>query len=115
MTISEALDRVIAQSGHVRYRDLCDPAHPDYQPGYVEMVLVMASSPRPIGALHRPVEQPTIPRPPAVAVTLNLIQRIRACPHWVKASCGCMPNRCRLGKGDQGHVSLDDCRRCLES
>lgn len=42
MTLAEALDLVVARTGHARYRDLCDPTHPDYDPGYEGLVMQLA-------------------------------------------------------------------------
>lgn len=58
MEISEALDIVVARTGHVRYRDLCDPSHPDYHPGYPALVIAMAED--------RPPPAPPPEAPPAV-------------------------------------------------
>jgi hypothetical protein len=58
--------------------------------------------------------EPERPRP-SVAANLELIRRMKACPHWTKASCGCGTNLCAQGKGRAGQVSIEDCRVCLES
>jgi hypothetical protein len=47
MELREALDIVVQRSGHERYRDLCDPEHPDYQVEWPEQVIRMAQEPAP--------------------------------------------------------------------
>ena len=44
MTLAEALDIVVARTGHRRYRELCDPAHPDYNPDYIPVVIRLAEA-----------------------------------------------------------------------
>lgn len=39
MDIKEALDIVVARTGHERFRDLCNPDHPAYNQGYVDYVM----------------------------------------------------------------------------
>lgn len=39
MDLQSALDIVVARTRHGRYRELCDPAHPDYNPAVVDYVL----------------------------------------------------------------------------
>jgi hypothetical protein len=53
------------------------------------------------------------PRP--VSKTVALLDRMRACPNFVRRSdCGCGVNECRAGKGCTGLVSHADCFACLE-
>lgn len=33
----EDIDLIIQHTGHVRFRALLDPGHPDYSPGYLEL------------------------------------------------------------------------------
>lgn len=40
--LAEALDVVVGRTKVERYRDLCDPSHPDYNPNYSAIVLRMA-------------------------------------------------------------------------
>jgi hypothetical protein len=64
-----ALDTVIARNRHARYRDLCDPDHPDHNPAYVPIVLAMAERPAPTPS--RPgvtIARRSTGPPPAVAV-----------------------------------------------
>lgn len=102
MDLPRALDIVVSRTGHVRYRELCDPAHPDYNPAYIPLVLRQAEDDAPLPV---PV--------PSVTAQLDMIARMKACPHWIKAGCGCSLNRCGLGKGDAGEVSHADCFACL--
>lgn len=44
MILIEALDIVISRTRHERYRELCDPAHPDYNPAYIPIVFQMAGA-----------------------------------------------------------------------
>jgi len=45
MNLSEALDIVVARTGHVRYRDLCDPKHPAFDPTYPPWIISQAHKP----------------------------------------------------------------------
>ena len=56
-----ALDTVIARTGHRRYRDLCDPEHPDFNPGYIPIVRALAERPGPTSA---PIPAGRDDRPP---------------------------------------------------
>jgi hypothetical protein len=56
MTLEEALDIVVSRTKHGRYRELCDPAHPDYDPSYIATVLHMAEQPWP----PDPAEYPSL-------------------------------------------------------
>lgn len=51
------LDLVLSRTGHLRYRDLTDPAHPDHDPHYIPVVRAMA-------ARLRGDSQPAIADPP---------------------------------------------------
>lgn len=39
-----ALDAVVARTGHRRYLDLCDEAHPDYHPGCPGLMVELAGA-----------------------------------------------------------------------
>lgn len=116
MTPGEALDVVISRTGHVRYRDLCDPTHPAYHPAYVALVLRLAG--------HAPPDMPPAPvpvLPSGVGPSLDAIRRRELCPHYVPrrrfaesgiADCGCGLDHCRAGRGRQGGVTLADCAAC---
>ncbi len=43
MTITDALDIVVARTKHERFRQLCDPNDPAYSPGYIDVVMSMAT------------------------------------------------------------------------
>lgn len=125
MTFSEQLDLVISRTGHERLRQLCDPAHPDYDPAWPPAISALAERPAPaptpaptfplahsrIAAGQGP---PAAPPPPASAPTLPLAgdlvealtQRIGAdrLARWVGAKlgvdCGCAARRDRLNDLD---------------
>jgi hypothetical protein len=44
MTLAQALAIVVGRTRHERYRELCDPAHPDYEPAYIPIVFGMAGA-----------------------------------------------------------------------
>lgn len=111
MVIGQALDLVIAQTGHERFRSLCDPSHTDFRPDYVGLVMKLAIDP---SLITSPL-QPSRPRPHlSNGRLLDLVQRIHACPHWSKSDCGCLANCCAIGKGEGGRVTIEDCRECLD-
>lgn len=56
---AEDLDLVVAATGHARYRDLCDPAHPDHDPRYLAAVARRAAE------LRGEAPPPERPREPA--------------------------------------------------
>lgn len=70
-TLDEDLDLVIALTKHKRFRQLVDPDHPDYQPGYVATIHAMAESYR-ANQPPKPIE-PVAPPPPEIP---SLITRI---------------------------------------
>ncbi len=43
MTLAEAIEIVASRPAHGRYRDLCDPSHPAYNPDYIPVVMRLAS------------------------------------------------------------------------
>lgn len=44
MEFGEALELVVGRTGHARFYQLTDPTHPDYDPGYVRVVMAMAQA-----------------------------------------------------------------------
>lgn len=113
MDIREALDIVIAQTRHERFRELCDPKNKDYVPAYVDWVISQASAPQGGPAPAQPAP------PPAPAQTITNIARMKACPSWeASTSCGCGVNICKSNRGrgpDPSRVSHLDCFACMES
>jgi hypothetical protein len=56
MTDPEALDIAVARTGHARFRELLDPAHPDHDPRYWEVVRGLAGGtpvPEPPGVFRK--------------------------------------------------------------
>lgn len=43
MTIAEALDYIVGLTGHDRFRQLCDLAHPDFHPDAPALMIRLAS------------------------------------------------------------------------
>lgn len=58
MTPADALDIVVSRTGHARFRELCDPGHPDHQPGMAAVVLAMAAGPPPSARDATPAREP---------------------------------------------------------
>ena len=120
MTTAEALDLVVARTGHQRYRDLCDPSHPDHDPGYIEYVLALAEG-------KSPDESPAPDAPPASMSRSDEIRDHRlltalakTCPYRENtSSCGCGVSICHASLGpsriDPKAVSLDDCVQCVSA
>lgn len=104
MTLAEAIAIVSARPGHRRYRDLCDPNHPEFNPDYEPVVLRLAAEPFP-------------PAPATAAPTARqsvaLVRRMNACLfRSAGASCGCAgAGRCALRHG--AVISHLDCFACL--
>lgn len=105
MTDAEALDLAVARTGHARFRELLDPAHPAFDPRYWEVVRGLAEGappvPEPPGvfrqaanfvgavAAHVAAGLPTLP-PEGVAARLAVCA---ACAHFTPERscrlCGC--------------------------
>ncbi len=49
----ESLERVVARTGHRRFRDLLDPAHPDFNPAYWATVRQLDGQPAPAPETRR--------------------------------------------------------------
>lgn len=106
LDLEQALDIIIARTGHHRYRELCDPDHPAYDPAYVRYVLDRAAGPEP--TRPRPVAPPPTPAIPLagdlVAALTAKIGADRAAK-WVatklgKDDCGCGARRAKLNALD---------------
>lgn len=95
-----ALDRVVARTGHGRFRALCDAAHPDHA-AWRARVVGLAADPPGSGPARRPV-----------AESAELARAMRACPYRSTEGCGCAGGRCALRGG--AIVSHRDCFPCLE-
>lgn len=105
MTVASALDILVARTGHVRYRELCDPVQPAYNPSYIGLVIRLASG----------LPDPQTPGPVPLSTSLNLLARMRSCPHRSpRTDCGCGGlATCALEKGKDGLVNYRDCQDCL--
>jgi hypothetical protein len=62
MDIAEALDIQISRTKHERYRELCDPSHPDHA-AWQSHVIIAASSPWPPVPPPVPLPAPAIEPP----------------------------------------------------
>jgi hypothetical protein len=71
MTLAEALDLAVARTGHARYRELVDPAHRDFNPDYIPVVMRMASG--------TPTVSVGTVRPAASAVDYGSTPGVRRC------------------------------------
>lgn len=103
--ITEALEIVIQRTGHVRYRELCDPAHPAYNPAYIPIVLAMAADLT--GAAPAPIPIPPAPGIPLAGdLIASATHRFGAdrLARWVAAQlgtdCGCPERQARLNALD---------------
>ena len=66
MTLQEALD-IVAPPGRDRYRQLCDPTHPAYDPRYIPIVMAKAA-----GTFPAPTKAP-----PKASLTFEQLEKIR--------------------------------------
>lgn len=102
MTWDQALEIVIARTGHARYRQLCDASHESHV-AYRDLMLKLAATP----SLVSPAPSP-IPLEASVRAT-----RLGFARCWFSerdARCGCSGLSCHLlGR----IVTLEDCVRCL--
>jgi hypothetical protein len=105
MTLDEALDVVVARTGHRRYRELCDPAHPNHL-HYRELVLRLASAPAPEPPASRP-QSPLEKLPLAGDLVELAAKRLGAdrLVRWVAGKlgrdCGCARRQERLNELDR--------------
>lgn len=109
MTLQQAIDIVVARTGHERFRSLCDPSSPVYDRGYEAVVLELAGAPDvEIDRTHAPT----------LATSLAIRNAVRTCP-WrdPRPNCGCEGlARCAIGYGDRaGDVSHADCWECAKA
>lgn len=112
--------------------ELGDPQSEIYSPDYEEY---LKETPRP-EAVRAEYLKPIPPPTPPPGYTPGLLNKIEECPHrsihkietredgvqvrkhlfkdgTEAAGCGCGKMRCRLGRGEEGNVTLDDCKACI--
>jgi hypothetical protein len=104
MTLAEALDVIVSQTRHERYRWLCSDDNPDQvaRDAYRAYVFRAAGEPLP-PAPERPV-------PAAVAERFERLERILGCPHFSRpADCGCRFGVCGQTGKPTTFARCDDC------
>ncbi|APW59208.1 hypothetical protein [Paludisphaera borealis] len=96
----------------VRLCELVDPAHPDYNPAYLDVLRPVPERPPGIADDHAPGR-----RRRGLAETLALLSAMKACPHRIeRTDCGCGGlASCTSGKGRAGVVHSGDCFDCLDA
>jgi hypothetical protein len=100
MTITEALDLVIARTGVLRYRYLClEHPKPEVRAEYSAHVLRLAVQP--------PAGNPT------AAELVAIARKVRDCPFRSIESSGCGCARCGLRSGVK--VSNLECIQCMRN
>lgn len=95
--LEEALNIMVARTGHARYRELCDPTHPAYDPAFPPWIIAQAGmEPPPTLAYTRNVPPPHhLDIPLAGDVVESIAKRIgadRLARWWEKETgipCGC--------------------------
>ena len=97
MTDSEALALVVARTGHRRFLEQLDPAHPDYDPRYWPHVRRMAEEPPP---------EPSAPR-----FDGELAKRVITCPDRERHGCGCAGRW--VCKRTRAQVAYQECLTCV--
>jgi hypothetical protein len=112
--LSDALRRVVERSGHRRFAELLGPDHPDYNPGYAEVVRALAAASGAWGTGRGAAGPAPVERPGPV-LDLRTITRLKplaaAClyaaqPTW--RGCGCRECHARART-----VSLGECLECV--
>jgi hypothetical protein len=97
MTLAEALDIVIARTGHKRYRFLClQHPRPQVRAQYSDLVMRLAARPEQIR-----------PTPPGAAE----LAQLQGCPFRSAGTDGCQCSRCGLRSGAK--VSSLECLVCV--
>jgi hypothetical protein len=107
MTLIEALDIVVARTGHSPYRELCSEANTDAQQrdAYRRLVYELAGSAP--DALPSP---PVVARPEIRRMLAVMKWGLRSCLYSSHEGCGCSGTHCyHLGRA----VTLPDCLECL--
>jgi hypothetical protein len=110
MELEEAIDIVVTRTKHERFRSLCDPDHPDFNPAYASLVIAMAT-----GEATSPTEgHPSPQQPPTPLETLPLAGDLVAAAaekigaarlaKWIEEKtgvpCGCERRRVDLNRLD---------------
>lgn len=121
MELAEAIEIVVGQSKHERFRELTNPAHPSYHPRYVSLVIAMATGGTlaPESPSSRPILSPA-PSPPAANPHMERLHLIYSCDYRGEPiGCGCnRTNHCGLGRGtfrsSPYEVSLSECMACIK-
>jgi hypothetical protein len=89
VNIRQALEIVVARTGHVRYGELCEPSWPDFE-AYRQLVMRLAEGDLPGIAVQTPL---------STGAALKRRLAILACPYrGQRVDCGC---------GDLRHCSAD--------
>lgn len=122
MDLAEAVRVAVDRTGHRRYAELLDPAHPDFNLAYEPIVRAIAEGRAPESIA--PVAQAPA-RTQGADNTHSQAQgeagrrylarcnEAKRCPQWRKPDCGCRWGECAAGKGDRGQLIPEDCFACL--
>jgi hypothetical protein len=108
--LEEAIEIVVARTGHERFRSLCDPDHPDFNPAYASLVIAMAT-----GEAASPKEgHPSPQQPPtpleslplagdllaAAAEKISAARLVKYVSEKLGVDCGCESRRVALNRLD---------------
>lgn len=113
MTLTEALDLIVVQSGHAHYRTLCDEDNPDREQrdGYRRLIMRLAED----GPLAVIVQSPDLiaPTPRPVDESIRLARLAATCPYRSNfPACGCCGSRCGLTQAIKTRAA---CWKCVET
>ncbi len=114
MEFAEALEIAVAKLNHPRLRELTDPAHTDFDPGYIELVRQIAEDTE-NRLLHVDMAPPPAERPAWREQRLLQIL-VRQCFYRDDVpGCGCHKCWARLGDypAEPDRSSQDNCERCM--
>lgn len=101
MTLSEALDIVVARTGVERYRFLClEHANPKVREEYGQLIMRLATEPA--GVQRMPTQE-----------SIRLIAAMKACQFRSPCKTGCGSGYCGLKSGRQ--VSHAECFTCIKT
>jgi hypothetical protein len=114
MDLAQALDIVVAETNHTRFRALCDPASPIYDARYIPIVIEMAGGPprpRPAPPAGRPPCSAPSPAGSPIPLAGDLVAAAAArlgadrLAKWVAGrlgrECGCARRRAKLNQVDR--------------